>query len=692
MKKLSIFALAAAGMLAVGCADKDVVESSQLNQYNMVEGQSAFIAVGIATPGAPVTRANEDLVDGEAKEFAVNNGIIVLFKGTSEDNAKLVKAYNIDATFSKEADDNVPGHNTLGTDENEFGEVTSTSTKIIQEIEAPNLGVDDKLYAYVILNAGTLPASSQEISSNTTGIEFTAGTPFSTFKMQPLKAIGIDNEATGYGQIDETKGLVMTNVPIALTPGGDVESTGAVTTLAEIKQENIYTTREAAAATGASMACIYVERAAVKVQIDDAATPSTLDLDTEASPVAFAIQGWALGNVNYGNATDAPGYYNTRQCEDAWLPYLNNQAPEYTKYRFVGATKFFDANHATAYRTYFAKDVNYTREILATGTATESGLKGAKLEESNYQNTNKVLYTYENTFDENSQIYSNTTYVGFKAQIGDGTTFYTVDGQPNTRYTSAAIETIVQNHANAQKATVAATLNTAIQADLEKTTSTINATRTGDDKIASVEYDLTATDITKGTKNATNGSVGYKYKLALENIVAKNSAGTAVTLTPAEENAIKAFYTTAETEYTSDVTAYEYTDGVAYYSVRIAHFGAGDANYANAETPWSAPAEAYNDYEKIYPRNGQSLDAPSVNYGASRAAAWLGRWGIVRNNWYVLKINAVYGIGSPVPEDFSSNVKGTPGSTPDDNPKPKYYIAAHVHILPWVKRFQEVNF
>ena len=85
---------------------------------------------------------------------------------------------------------------------------------------------------------------------------------------------------------------------------------------------------------------------------------------------------------------------------------------------------------------------------------------------------------------------------------------------------------------------------------------------------------------------------------------------------------------------------------------------------------------------------GDINETTTITYGTSHAHAWLGRWGIVRNNWYVLKLKKIEGIGSPVPEDFN----GEAGNTPDDNPKPKYYIAAEVHILPWAKRMQNVNF
>ena len=139
----------------------------------------------------------------------------------------------------------------------------------------------------------------------------------------------------------------------------------------------------------------------------------------------------------------------------------------------------------------------------------------------------------------------------------------------------------------------------------------------------------------------------------------------------------------------ADSKLYKYVGGIAYYSARIQHFG-------DVETPWNARSEAYNVYQDasnpcIYPANGtQQYGTPLATYvyGDNHANAWLGRWGIVRNNWYVLTLKKIEGIGSPVPEDFS----GEAGNTPDDNPPTSFFISAEVHILPWVKRTQQVVF
>ena len=96
-----------------------------------------------------------------------------------------------------------------------------------------------------------------------------------------------------------------------------------------------------------------------------------------------------------------------------------------------------------------------------------------------------------------------------------------------------------------------------------------------------------------------------------------------------------------------------YKNGESYYIARIKHFG-------DDLTPW-------NEGDKTY-------DSNNLN--------WLGRYGVLRNNWYDLTINKISGPGYPdVPE-----VKPT---DPDD--EDTKYINVSVKILDWAKRSQSVN-
>ena len=96
-----------------------------------------------------------------------------------------------------------------------------------------------------------------------------------------------------------------------------------------------------------------------------------------------------------------------------------------------------------------------------------------------------------------------------------------------------------------------------------------------------------------------------------------------------------------------------YKNGESYYIARIKHFG-------DDLTPWKEGDKTY--------------DSNNLN--------WLGRYGVLRNNWYDLTIEKISGPGYPdVPE-----VKP---DTPDD--EDTKYINVSVKILDWAKRSQSVN-
>lgn len=96
-----------------------------------------------------------------------------------------------------------------------------------------------------------------------------------------------------------------------------------------------------------------------------------------------------------------------------------------------------------------------------------------------------------------------------------------------------------------------------------------------------------------------------------------------------------------------------YVDGVSYYIARVKHFG----DYL---TKWEAGNDTYN----------------------SNNANWLGRYGVLRNNWYELSVNNVSGPGYPdVP-------KVNPKDPDDENWQ---YINVSVKILSWAKRSQKID-
>lgn len=94
-----------------------------------------------------------------------------------------------------------------------------------------------------------------------------------------------------------------------------------------------------------------------------------------------------------------------------------------------------------------------------------------------------------------------------------------------------------------------------------------------------------------------------------------------------------------------------YAQGVTYYIARVKHFG--------SLTPWSS---------------GESYGTDNGKY--------LGRYGMLRNNWYELTVGNVYGPGYPgvPPVD--------PNQPDDENEK---YLSVSVKILSWAKRSDIVD-
>lgn len=114
-----------------------------------------------------------------------------------------------------------------------------------------------------------------------------------------------------------------------------------------------------------------------------------------------------------------------------------------------------------------------------------------------------------------------------------------------------------------------------------------------------------------------------------------------------------------------------YKEGIAYFPVLIKHFGdqLTPWNIEGAGKEWTTTQPSVGGVDKIYPDD------------ANRDANYLGRYGVVRNNWYELKINSVKRPGKPSIDN--------PGNTPDD--ELESYISVSINILSWAKRQQSVD-
>jgi hypothetical protein len=102
-----------------------------------------------------------------------------------------------------------------------------------------------------------------------------------------------------------------------------------------------------------------------------------------------------------------------------------------------------------------------------------------------------------------------------------------------------------------------------------------------------------------------------------------------------------------------------YENGYCYYRVLIRHFD-------DEQTPWSSTASMTD-------------NTTATVYGGD-AESYLGRYGVVRNNWYNISINSVTHIGSPIIPPLTTNA--------DD--KVEQLLNATLRISGWEKHEQSL--
>lgn len=287
-----------------------------------------------------------------------------------------------------------------------------------------------------------------------------------------------------------------------------------------------------------------------------------------------------------------------------------------TEYRFIEDDPVAEG----LYRTYWCTDPNY--DSYAAGnfnTISDADLK-TTFGAANPQ------YCLENTFNTDNQKEQSTTAVIVKAQFHDGQDFYTINGSYTTIYDAAAIQALVK-------------------------TECINYIQDNCSDWYSGTIDGNALDVTLST---TAGAVTATAITFTDPGVTWNTSHNAAEM--------QTTITAQLSEFNKALTNVKlYKSGVAYYRVLIKHFG-------DADTPW---AEADKSGTDSYP------DAAG---GVTGENQWLGRYGMVRNNWYDLTVTGARELGSPT-------IPVATGSWDDDVNN----LAVTINILSWAKRTQNVE-
>ena len=364
---------------------------------------------------------------------------------------------------------------------------------------------------------------------------------------------------------------------------------------------------------------IYVERGLAKVTLGTGTTTEKTVNSSTYQDDKVTISNWAL-DVTNKKAFPIHNVDGLNEDEN----YANIWSNTTTASETNGATtqRFVDNTAALAKRVYWGKDPNYNTDNLRN---TDAAGKTAREAEFKYvKNTDvtadpaKPLYCLENTFNLDNMMQGQTTRVVFKAT-------YKPASLPEGETTFYKIG---KNTAIWSKDNLETEIKTAVA-------SVFPGVKT--DKI-SVKLDAEENNIT---------AAGTHY-IKADNITVKTSETETATIT--DEN-IKAINTQLGLKESDKVGISTYASGESYYIARIKHFG-------DELTPWS-----------------------SGGYGSDNLS-FLGRYGMLRNNWYELTVSSVSGPGYPSVPEVKPN-------TPDD--EDDKYISVSVKILKWAKRTQDVK-
>ena len=650
MKKVKYLAmLLAAGMFAA-CSDnlEDAGAGNAGGTTPSTTEGYVKVAINMPTTSGGMSRADDkpdsdgdtqhdvELTDGVANEYKITDGIIVFFKETltgdplpasnPDVNAKFESAYSL--TLGQPQDD----------------PTAQVTERVVTVSEAPMVDATkgEALYALVILNVPSIVT----IDANTHGLSITKdGKPtpltnastLSTFK----EALKNQQLSTYIGSKEDN--FTMLNAPLSTVAGTDASAMSDPKSDLKAKTlvpVTVYKTENEALSNDAAR--IYVERVVAKVTLtgfeykNSTYTKAVTDKNGAYEGDEVTLDGWLLNVTNKSTklVRDVAGYKDKTETgswlADATSPATNNIT------RFAG-TEVIPVNFGTTptnyYRIYWAEDGNYssvtsidtefntyyTDQDPASGNVTPTDADWNKNTADNTSDAEKdyALYCLENTMAVSDQKQNQTTSVVLK------TTYKTKFGNQTTAETQDFFlcgESPLKYPARTDIATG--------NPD-EYVKDIVTFVRESANEVLATGSQIGESDLTLKTADAGIYDSLEKLK-ELFTLTSENDA---------KWNAI----------WNQVGTIRYYKSGINYYyAARIRHFN-------DAETPW-------NDGE---------------TYGIQH----LGRYGVVRNNWYEVNVHSISGPGEPVITKPGDN-------TDDEN---EGYIRAEINVLSWAKRSQSVD-
>lgn len=622
MKKIYL-PLALAATLALGaCSSDNVVDNGGSNPIDLSKG--GFVKMSLNLPTDNNRGSRTELDDGLANEYGIKNAYLVLFEGEnkkSENEATFRGAYELENSDFKdfEAVGDAPNH------------VTITKRIAFANDTKPQTG--NKLYALVVLNNNGLFTvdANHKLTFNTSNVsatDYVSASNFINFS-KALASTSTDG-TTPFASNVATNGIFMTNAPLCTKHGGNADpgTDAKIKTLADVT-DNIYTTE--AEAKSKPAAEIYVERAVAKVTVQQG-TEGKLEANkgNTASEISYTLNSWAVDNTNKKS-------YIVRQYDENWNKLNSDKvtATDASKYRFVWSSPVnpnaTEANQL--YRTAFAQDPEY-KTTTADPDNYNQMTSNAKMTLKTTFGNEHPQYCNENTFQVTAQNQDQTTRVvlGVKMSVPgiptSGTPtydkdLYTINGNKEVVYTEASLAERLKNiilHNDPAVKTWAENHETDVSLDITFGNDIAGATTI-------TNATLKGKTAAGATEDTFTGTFTIDFNKALPNIV-------------------------------------RYKGGVAYYAVRIKHFGDTEG------TPWNVAGQGVT-------AGGNSLIYPNPSTG-NNDGWFLGRYGVVRNNWYDISVNKIQTLGDAT----------TPAFTTDPDDVLENYISVSINVLSWSKHTQ----
>lgn len=620
MKKVKFFAmLLAAGMFAA-CSD-DLGDAGDMGG-NALDATEGYVRVAIHTPTTTgsMTRAEDgsaDLEDGTANEYKITDGVIAFFKAAKGET-------NPDANATFVSAYPLDGLTVQG------GDAPQVTEKVVTVSAAPMVNTaTEQLYALVILNTPSVVKVGADDHSLILN-----GKALTTSKLSDFTT-ALANQAlatyTGVNNDDFT----MCNAPLSNIAGSNLADNVSKAVARTLVPVTVYPTQNEA--EGNEAARIYVERVVAKVTLkgfDYANSKYTKTVKNTAGVYAddiVQLEGWTLNVTNKSTALvrNVSGFHATT---GGWLATATSPATNQIG-RFVGTTVIpADYANTNYYRIYWAEDGNYDKDDVAVADEFTVYSSNAGEEEDPKPTWNSetadnkadvendyALYCLENTMEADKQNEKQTTSVLLK-------TIYLTKFEGQSDATQQDFFVCGSSPVKYPANDIPLKDDKKVPGILSFVTEKANAI---------LDTDLGEKDLSINI-NAVAGTYDNKDGMTMDKLFTIGES-----------------YTGDKADVWSAIwsqvgTIRYYKKGISYYyATAIRHFN-------DDETPW---------------KDGES-------YGIQH----LGRYGVVRNNWYEVNISSISGPGEPeIPEPEG----------PDD--KAEGYIRAEINVLSWAKRSQGVD-